>query len=200
MKRIFPLAFALPLSALALSACSGSEQADEPAKPPQMTLNEVMRNEIDLRADAVWEIGNAAIDDQAGLDPAKMTNAKWNELAQHATSLQQGAIHLATLNPIIVVKQGERIADEGVPYGDSAVDVQAGIDRNPQGLRDMANGLASHMAELAIAARAHDGVKAGALISQIDGVCEDCHLSYWYPSQKELVDQFRDPRPETSNH
>ncbi len=199
MKHRIALACTLPLF-VALAACSSSDQPAEQPKAEQPTLNTVMKEEIDLRADKVWEIGNEAIDDQAGLDPAKMTDAKWNELAQHATSLQQGAIHLATLNPIIVVRDGQKIADEGVPYGDSAADVQAGIDRNPQGLRDMANVLASHMADLTRAAHAHDGVKAGALISQIDGICEDCHLSYWYPSQKELVDQFRDPSPTSAVH
>jgi len=26
---------------------------------------------------------------------------------------------------------------------------------------------------------------------QLDGVCESCHLEFWYPSQKKLVDAIR---------
>lgn len=179
------------IPALALVAACSSQSDEEAPQPEQLTLHEVMKNEIDLRADDVWAIGNAAIDENAGIDPAKMTDEDWSDLAKHSLDLQQAALDLASLDPIVVVKPGVKIADEGVPYGDSAADVQASIDKNPQGLRDMANVLAAHMADLADAAKAHDVAKAGPLINQIDGVCEDCHLEYWYPSQKALVEQFR---------
>jgi cytochrome c556 len=149
-----------------------------------------MKDEIDVRADEVWAIGNAAINDQANIDPAKMTNADWDKLATSSAALRQAALDLANLDPIVVARPGEKIVDEGVPGGDSAAEVQANVDRNTQGFRDMANTLAGHMAELAAAARAHDGGKAGPLINQLDAVCEACHLDYWYPSQKALVEEF----------
>lgn len=184
MNRILPLAFV----ALAIAACSsGGEKAAE----EQMTFNEVMKNEIDTRADDVWVIGNAAMADDAGLDPSKMTDAAWDSLAEHSLSLRQAALDLAALDPIIVVRPGEKIADEGVPYGDSAADVQANIDKDPQGMRDLANTLAAHMNDLAVAAKAHDAAAAGPLINELDGVCESCHLQYWYPSQRELVEKLR---------
>jgi len=175
-----------PMAVLLLAGCSSPR---EESSAPQLTFNEIMKGEIDIRADEVWAIGNAAIDEQAGLDPAKMTDADWDKLAASSTSLQQAALELANLNPIVVVRPGEKIADEGVPGGDSAAEVQANIDRNPQGMRDMANSLAAHMAELTRAAEAHDAAKAGPLINQLDGVCESCHLDYWYPSQKEMVEE-----------
>ena len=55
----------------------------------------------------------------------------------------------------------------------------------------MAQALANHKADLAKAARAHDAAKAGPLIDQLDGVCEDCHLDFWYPDQKDLVNKYR---------
>ena len=177
----------LVLPALALvAACSQQpEQARE-----QLTLHEVMANEIDPRADDVWAIGNAAMDDQAGIDPAMMDDAAWDNLARHSISLQQAALELEGMDPIKVVKPGVKIADEGVPYGDSAAEVQSNVDKNPQALRDMANGLAAHMGEVAAAAKAHDAARAGPLLSQLDGVCESCHLEYWYPSQKALIEQI----------
>jgi hypothetical protein len=55
----------------------------------------------------------------------------------------------------------------------------------------MAQVLATHMSDLSKALRAHDAAKAGPLIDQLDGVCEDCHLDYWYPDQKDLVNKYR---------
>lgn len=181
----------IALAALALvTGCSSKEEAREaPAKPA--SLHKVMANEIDLRADDVWAIGNAAMNDIAGIDPSKMTDTDWANLAKHASSLQQAALDLAHLDPLIVVEPGGKIADEDKSFGDSSADVQANIDKNPDGLRAMALTLADHSAEIAKAATAHDAAKAGPLINELDGVCENCHLEYWYPSQKEIIEKLR---------
>jgi cytochrome c556 len=84
-----------------------------------------------------------------------------------------------------------KIADEGVPGGDSGESVQQNVDKDPQGLRDHANSLAADMADLAKAANEHDAATAGPIINQLDSVCESCHLEFWYPSQKELVNAAR---------
>jgi len=162
------------------------------AAPPQKTLHEVMKDEVDERADVVWAIGNAHINGDAGIDAASMTDDDWKKLASAAIDLQQGALHIAALKePIVIVKPGESIADESVPGGDTKESVKANVDKDPQGLRDHANSLAQDMADLATAANKHDAATAGPIINQLDGVCESCHLEFWYPSQKKLVDEIR---------
>jgi hypothetical protein len=163
------------------------------AAPQQRTFHEIMKDDVDVRADDVWAIGNAHINDQAEIDAASMTDADWKKLASAAVSLQQAALEIANLkDPIVVVKPGVKIADEDVPGGDSAASVKANIDKDPQGLRDHANALAADMAELAEAASKHDAKTAGPIINQLDSVCESCHLEFWYPSQKALVNQIRE--------
>jgi cytochrome c556 len=121
-----------------------------------------------------------------------MSDDDWKKLAAAAVSLQQAALEIANLkDPIVVVKPGVKIADEGVPGGDSAESVKANIDKDPQGLRDHANSLAADMADLAKAANRHDAAAAGPIINQLDSVCESCHLEFWYPSQKALVNAAR---------
>jgi len=179
---------AMPL--LACTAACSPQSGEQESAAPQLTLHEIMTNEIDVRADEVWEIGNAAIDDGANIDPARMSEADWEKLASSSAALRQAALDLANLDPVVVVRPGVKIADEGVPGGDSGAEVQANIDRDPQGLKDMASTLAAHMGELASAAQERDAARAGPLINQLDSVCEACHLDYWYPSQKELVEEF----------
>ena len=164
----------------------------KPEAPQQKTLHEVMKDEVDKRADDVWAIGNAHIDANAGIDAASMSDDDWKKLAAAAVALQQGALHIAALKePIVIVKPGESIADEGVPGGDTKESVKANVDKDVQGLRDHANSLAQDMADLAKAANKHDAATAGPIINSLDGVCESCHLEFWYPSQKKLVDQIR---------
>jgi len=173
---------------LALAACSAGKTPAPAATQP--TFHEVMKDKVDAPADALWEIANAAISDDAGIDPAKMTDAQWTALADKAEAVRQGALEIARMDPIVVVKPGVTIADEGVEGGHSAVQVQQQIDADPAQLRAMADGLASHMADIVKAAKAHDAAAAGPLIDQLDGVCEGCHLEFWYPSQKALIEQY----------
>lgn len=175
------------MPAVLLAGCSKKTE-----QPQQKTLHEIMKNDVDLRGDDVWAIGNAHIDGNAEIDGASMSDDDWKKLASAAVSLQQAALEIANLkDPIVVAKPGVKIADEDVPGGDSAASVQANVDKDPQGLRDHANSLAQDMADLATAANKHDAAAAGPIINQLDGVCESCHLEFWYPSQKKLVDEIR---------
>lgn len=177
----------LGVSLAVVAACS-AEKKEEAA--PQLTLHEVMKDKVDKNADELWEISNAALNDEAHLDPKLMTDERWGQIEQRATALQQAALELSGLDPIVVVKPGVKIADEGVPYGDTGAEVQANVDKDPQKLRDFANALAVHAGDIATAAKNRNFQRAGLLIGELDAVCEDCHLEYWYPSQKELLKQY----------
>ncbi len=178
----------LTLPVLVLAA-GCSSQPEAPAAP---TFHELMKDEVDANADALWDITNDAIDETAGIDPAKMTSATWTQVATRAEAVRRAALKIATLDPIVVVKPGVKISDEGLPYGHTAAQVQAAIDANPQTLRDLANALAQHMGGIAEAASAHDPAKLAPLVNNLDSVCEDCHLEYWYPDQKAAVAPYRD--------
>jgi cytochrome c556 len=125
-----------------------------------------------------------------------MTDQRWAALQAKAEAVQQAALEIATMDPLIVAKPGVKISDEGIPGGHTAAMVQERFDKDPAKLRDLANALARHTGDLAAAAQAHDADKAGPLIDQLDGVCETCHLEYWYPDQKALVEQILARRPE----
>ena len=174
--------------ALLLAGCA--KKPEQPAK--KTTLHEVMKDEVDGRGDDVWAVGNRHMTEDAGLDGATMTDAEWAKLASAATNLQQAALDLAALpDPIVVVKPGAKIAFEDASWGDSAKSVQHNVDQDPQGVRDLANSLAEHMADLATAANKHDADTAGKLINDLDGICESCHVKYWYPSQRALIETIK---------
>jgi len=176
------------LPALLLAGCA--KKPEQPAK--KTTLHEVMKDEVDGRGDDVWAVGNRHMTEDAGLDGATMTDAEWAKLASAATNLQQAALDLAALpDPIVVVKPGAKIAFEDASWGDSAKSVQHNVDQDPQGVRDLANSLAEHMADLATAANKHDADTAGKLINDLDGICESCHVKYWYPSQRALIETIK---------
>ena len=176
------------MPALLLAGCA--KEPETPAK--KTTLHEVMKDEVDTRGDDVWAVGNKHMTEDAGLNGATMTDADWATLAKAATSLKEAALELAALpDPIVVVKPGTKIAFEDTDWGDSAASVQHNVDQDPQGVRDLANSLAQHMTDLAAAANKHDAGTAGTLINDLDGICESCHVKYWYPSQTKLIETIR---------
>jgi hypothetical protein len=176
------------MPALLLAGCH--KKAEQP--PKRATIHEVMKEEVDKRADDVWGVGNKHMSEDAGMNGATMTDADWKKLAAAATNLHDAALDLASLpEPLTVVKPGAKIAYEDTDWGDKATAVQHNVDQDSQGLRDLANALAKHGADIATAANNHDAATAGKLINELDGVCESCHVKYWYPSQKALIDQIR---------
>lgn len=174
----------------ALALLAGCSAEPKPAAAPAPTFHDVMKDKVDVNADALWDVANAAIGQDGGLDPQKMTDAQWTQIATRAEAVQQAALEIARMDPVVLARRGVKISDEGLPGGHTAAQVQAQIDANPQGLRDMAEVLAVHMGDMAKAAHAHDAARAGPLIDQLDTVCEDCHLEYWYPTQKALIEQY----------
>lgn len=173
-----------------LLAAGCSKKQEQPAAKPAF-LHDIMKNEVDPRADDVWAVGNAHMDKDAGLDGKSMTDLDWVKLADAAKTLKAGAQDLATLpDPITVVPPGGKIAYQDDPGGDKPEAVQHNIDQDPQGVRDLANALSQHMDDLIAAANKHDAAAAGKLLNGLDGVCESCHVKYWYPSQKALIESL----------
>jgi hypothetical protein len=173
-----------------LALLAGCSKEPTPEAPAALTFHDIMKDKVDKNADELWDVSNAAIGDKAGINPDKMTDERWAQLAAKADAVQQAALEIARMDPLIAARPGVKISDEGLPGGHTAAMVQERFDKDPQKLRDLANDLAKHTGDLAAAARAHDAATAGPLIDQLDGVCESCHLEFWYPDQKALVEQI----------
>lgn len=173
----------------AVAACSKVDE--KPAEPEGPTVHEVMLEQIDGNADPIWDVTNTALDDTATIDPALLSDEQWAEVERRALAVKAGAETLAAMKTLTVIKPGEKISDEGVEGGTSSAKVQSYLDARPEEFRQFAGVLSSHMADLAAAARDRDAVRATPLVDQLDGVCESCHLEFWYPDQKALVESIR---------
>jgi hypothetical protein len=172
--------------AVLVAGCSKGEKA-EPEKPAPTTVHEFMIERIDPDADAIWAIGNAAISEDASIDPAKMTDQNWTDLKAAADRMAGHSRALENLDPVVVVKPGMKIADEGTEGAPTPAMIQAHLEKDTDVFRELADSLTTHVTDLSAAAAAKDAVTAGRLINEMDGVCESCHLEFWYPEQKELM-------------
>lgn len=184
------IAALLTVTMLVAGCSSKSDQATDAAAPAQLTVFEFMTEKVDKDADIIWEIGNKAIDDQAAIDPALMSDEDWTRLGKSATQMAADSRALAAVEHIVVRPVDKRIADEGTAGAPTVEQIEGHIDRDHDLFRSLAESLANHADELASTAARKDHVVAARLINELDGVCESCHLEFWYPEQKELIERM----------
>lgn len=88
-----------------------------------------------------------------------------------------------------------KILDEGTEGAPTPTPIQAHLAKDPDVYRALAGSLTRHAVDLVAAAKAKDAATAGRLINEMDGVCETCHLEFWYPEQRALVESLGYPVP-----
>jgi len=171
---------AIAAAVAALSACKKEEAA-----AAQLDVRATMQGRVNPAMLAIWDVGNNALDDNGGIDPAKMDDAKWAQVAENADKLAAAGKDISEAGGFIAAAANNSTVGEGEI---TMAAVQQHIDGNPDGLKQMGAAFADHATRLAAAARGKDFKTAGDLISGMDQVCEGCHLEYWYPEQKALIE------------
>ena len=166
------LSAAVAFGALAVFA---AEAIAQPAAP--LDVRSTMQERVNPAMLAIWDVGNNALNDDGGIDPKLMDDAKWARIAEAAGQLSTASKDIAAAQGFIAAAPGNTEVGEGEI---TMAAVQQHLDGDPAGLRQMAAALADHADHIAAAARARDARAAGDLIGETDGVCETCHTRYWY--------------------
>jgi len=161
------------IAALAIGAAAVA------AEPQKVDVRANMVEGVNPAALAIWDVGNAAMDENGGLDPTQMDAAAWAKLQESAQSLGTYAHRLAAAK--LIRATGPDLVDGKVPEGvASRAQIQAMIDANPGGFRAAAATMEQQAQALGGAAETRNLEKAGELISVFDQTCQACHENYWY--------------------
>jgi hypothetical protein len=140
---------------------------------------QAMVDGVNPAALAIWEVTNAAMNDEGGLDPALIDAGGWSKVAEAAQVLEIYGKRMAAAN--VIIAGGPDLVSGEVPPGVASKEqIQAMIDADPEGFRAASRDMARQAAALAGAAKARDAAAASALSSDIDGACQGCHTRYWY--------------------
>lgn len=140
---------------------------------------QAMVDGVNPAALAIWEVTNAAMDDEGGLDPALIDAEAWGRIEDAARMLETYGKRMAEAEAI-VAGGPDQVSGEVPPGVASKAQIQAMIDADPDGFRAVAADLAGQAAELVAAAEARDVAATGDLAAGIDGDCQACHTRYWY--------------------
>lgn len=162
---------AAALGAFALSAAAQSSSVD---------VRAAMQDGVNPAMLAIWDVGNNAMNDTGGIDPALMDADKWANVAASAEQLAAVGRSLEAGQSFVAGAPDNREVAEGEIAMET---VQGYLTADPETFRLLAGQFADHADKIAAAAKARDAATAGELINQMDAVCESCHLQYWYPEQ-----------------
>ena len=182
--------------AAALSGCAqrsaevgnGGAAATKPAAPvaespspyqPAATFQEIMDSVVDPSSDYIWNAVSSRIDAK-GLHENKPRNAaQWHEFRRRAIALAEAANLIAV--PGRRAARGDRTAESNEPL--PVAEIQGRLDRQHDQLVGFAGALRDVSMKLVDAADKQDLAAVTELGGTLDGVCEACHLVFWYPPQ-----------------
>ena len=167
-----PAAAPVPVSAPVVSAAQ-----------PIPTVFETMERVVVPTSKALWDVSNTKQDDNGNVDASKVTDADWKQVEDAATQMKAAAETLASATQTVVAPPGVAIHDEGTPDGSSAKQVQGFIDADPAAFAAYAKALAASGEAIRQAAATRNAMQFGDEAGKLDGVCEQCHVKFWYPQQ-----------------
>ena len=108
------------------------------------------------------------------------TDDEWDVVRHGAVALRE-ATNLLLIEGRPVAYPGEASVAPGVEL--EPEQIQALIDADPQAWIDSVHGLYDAVEPIFAAIDAKDGAAITEAGTQLDVVCENCHLKYWYPEE-----------------
>jgi len=168
------------------AACRSKPAATEPVAEPFRTtssVREIMQAIVGPSAQGLWDSVGTISNSKGTVDLAPRTDAEWAAVRRHAVTLVESS-NLLLIRGRHVAPEGATIlkADDADPGAElQPAEIERRINANWPAWTAMA--VALHGAGRAML-RTIDAKDAAALEttgSELDGICENCHLAFWYP-------------------
>jgi len=177
------------LGGLALAGCTARPIAAPAAAPPLtpiVTIKELMENVIDPIADNIFDAVGSDISAKGIVTTAPQTDEEWAKVMQGAVTLAEGS------NLLKMHRNVAPPGDTNNSIGPNAPElspeaIQAKIDGDRAVWNRHADELRDAAVRVIAIVKAKNTDALFAAGSEIDMVCENCHLEYWYPGDKQAV-------------
>jgi hypothetical protein len=195
------------LAALALAACQKKETtvatpaelpssaAQPTAAPPRFlitaSIQELMDAVIDPAADALWDSVGIIVTSKGTEMRQPRSNEEWQEARRRAIALAEGT-NLLIMDGRKLVAPGSEVLDQNTQGVVSAQEGQELLESQHQTFVQFSRALHDVGEQMLKAIDAKDAAGMMNAGAAMDGVCESCHLKFWYPHQviPELPPEF----------
>jgi hypothetical protein len=146
------------------------------------SIQELMDAVIDPSADSLWDSVSITTTTKGTVFRQPHSNEEWQEARRHAIALIEGT-NLLIMDGRKLVAPGSPVLDQGTSGVLGAEEGQKLLDSQHAAFVQFARALREAGTQMLTAIDKKDPsgmMNAGAAM---DGVCESCHLKFWYPNQ-----------------
>ena len=185
--RTVPIALLLA-SAVGTFGCQGKPNAEPSPAPsfqPNASVREIMQSVVAPSAQGLWDSVGTISNAQGTVNLEPKTDADWAALRRHAIALAE-ATNLLMIPGRHIAPAGAQTlkADEADPGAELPPDeIEKRVNANWPTWIAMARALHGSAETLlrAVDTRSVQGLETDG--GELDAVCENCHLAFWYPPQ-----------------
>lgn len=169
----------------AVPAPPAAAPAPSPPPPPfqiMASIQELMDAIIDPSADALWDSVSITTTQKGTVFHQPHSDEEWQEARRHAVALIEGT-NLLIMDGRKLVAPGSPVLDQGTSGVLSAEEGQKLLDAKHATFVQFAQALREAGTQMLTAIDKKDPTGMMNAGAAMDGVCESCHLTFWYPNQ-----------------
>ena len=195
-RRPLAVCGALAVAALA-AACSSSKAAPVTAPAPHLwgdltpvvSVKELMRDMIDPASDYVFDSVGAVISKKGTVETQPKTDAEWDRIRIGGVMLAEGVYLLKIPRPF--APPGDENNSTGPdPEELSPAQIKAKLEADPVLWNAKIEALRNVGLEVLDIVKRKDVNELWDAGENLDQACESCHLAYWYPGEKALLQKL----------
>jgi hypothetical protein len=185
----------LAVAALAGACSSKAAPVAAPAQhlwgdmTPVVSVKELMRDMIDPASDYVFDSVGAVISKKGTVETEPKTDAEWDRIRIGGVMLAEGAYLLK------VPRRFAPVGDENNSTGPdpeelSPAQINAKLEADPVLWNAKIEALRNVGLEVLEIVKRKDVKELWDAGENLDQACENCHLAYWYPGEKALLQKL----------
>jgi hypothetical protein len=172
-------------AAVATPAATPAGAPSVPVPPPfllKASIQELMDAVIDPSADALWDSVSITQTKKGTVFHQPHTDEEWQEARRHAISLIEGT-NLLIMDGRRLVAPGSAVLDQGTSGVLSAEEGAKLFDSKHAVFVQFAHALRDAGEQMLASIDKKDSTGMMNAGATMDGICESCHLTFWYPNQ-----------------
>jgi hypothetical protein len=190
----FNLSAGLLLLALVAIACSSPKPAPAPPASqklwgdlkPIVSVKELMRDMIDPASDFVFDSVGVVSSRNALVETKPKTDADWDRIRIGAVTMAEGVYLLKIPRPF--APAGDENNSTGPdPEELSPSQITAKLEHDPVLWNAKIEALRNVSLEVLEIVKRKDANELWDAAENLDQACENCHLEFWYPGEKEYL-------------
>jgi hypothetical protein len=153
---------------------------------PVVSVKELMADMIDPASDNIFDAVSTTISDKGIVETEPKTDDDWAKVRIGAVTIAEGVYLLKIPRPI--APAGERNYSVGPDAAELTPEqIKAKLEADPVLWNAKIEALRNIGLEILDVVKKKDAKELGEAAEILDQACENCHLEYWYPAEKDLL-------------